>query len=201
MLDHKVWIPIDNNSTGYVGARRNEEWAKRDKLYGKGNWKIGWFVGSKILDYEEACKMYEDAYFEYFKKRPELLEHLIEVAADVYDDNPGNVKAGFHYTPLKNRGQVRTHIQDTAIRNSVKRFGRKFQGKKLIQIRDRVGSHPLSLALSPGQVQFHQPELLSNPDNLAKLNPGWWLPGSVEDWYQRAKRLCVKKNISTKPKT
>ncbi len=191
MLNKTIWKPINNNSTGYVGRRRNEEWARRDNKYGKGNWQMGWRVRDKLLDYNEVCRFYEDAYFEYFKKRPELLAHLIDSAKDVYDDSPGNVNSGINYSK---RGKIRTHIQDIAIRRCLKRFGKKFKGKKLIQIRDRAGKHPLSLALSPGQVPFHKPQLLSYPDNLKKITKNaWWLPGSVEDFYQRAKRLCIKR--------
>ena len=38
-----------------------------------------------------------DAYFEYFRKRPELLEYLLEVASNVYDDDPSNVESGLNY--------------------------------------------------------------------------------------------------------
>ena len=191
MLDEKIWRPIGNNSTGYVGKYRNCEWKKRDKKYGAGNWRMGWLVGNSLLEYAEICLLYEDAYYMYFKQRPELLDHLLETASDVYDDSPDNVESGLDYSK---RGAVRTHIQDISIRRCVLRLGRKFKGNKLLQIRDRLGDHPLSLALSPGQVPFHMPELLSSPDNLAAITKNaWWLPGSVEDFYQRAKRLCVKK--------
>jgi hypothetical protein len=190
MLSPHEWTLADNTSPGYVGARRNQLWAERDAKYGKGNWRSIWLVQGDYLEYEEACRLYEDAYFEYFKKRPELLEFLLEVASDVYDDDPSNVESGLDYSK---RGDVRTHIQDIVIRNCIKRFGRKFSGSKLVQIRDRIGEHPLSLALSPGQVPFHKPELLSHPDNLAAIRANaWWLPSSVEDFYQRAKRLVVK---------
>jgi hypothetical protein len=57
-----------------------------------------------------------------------------------------------------------------------------------------MGDHPLSLALSPGQVPFHKPELMSHPDNLTEIRgKAWWLPSSVEDFYQRGKRLVVRK--------
>jgi hypothetical protein len=192
MLDKKIWQQVDSNSTGYVGKRRNEEWLKRDRKYGKGRWRMAWLVGGRLLEYREACRLYEDAYLAYFIKRPELLECLIINASDVYDDHPRNINSGFDY--LK-RGRVRTHIQDIAIRKCVMRSGRRFKGNKLIQVRDRIGKHPLSLALSPGQVPFHRPELLSDPDNLETIvRNAWWLPGSVEDFYQRAKRLCVLKD-------
>ena len=196
MLSREKWSLIDKTSPGYLGKCRNELWAERDSKYGKGNWQTIWLVAADYLEYTEACRLYEDAYFENFKKRPELLEYLLEVASNVYDDDPSNVESGFDYS---NRGDVRTHIQDIAIRNCVERFGREFRGNKLIQIRDRMGEHPLSLALSPGQVPFHKPELLSNPDNLAEIrSKAWWLPLSVEDFYQRAKRLVVR-NESQEP--
>ena len=196
MLSREEWSLVDNTSPGYVGKRRNELWAERDSKYGKGKWQLIWLVVGDYLEYTEACRLYEDAYFENFKKRPELLEYLLEVASNVYDDNPSNVESGFDYSK---RGDVRTHIQDIAIRNCVKRFGRAFRGNKLVQIRDRMGDHPLSLALSPGQVPFHKPELVSNPDNLAEIrSKAWWMPLSIEDFYQRAKRVVVR-NESQQP--
>jgi hypothetical protein len=193
MLDLKIWQPIDNNSTGYLGKQRNEEWTKRDALYGQGDWEMGWLVEGKYLQYPEVCQLYGDAYYRYFQMRPELLDYLVEIASDVYDYDPIDIGAGLDFSK---RGDVVTHIQDTAIRRCVKRFSRQFKGDKLLQIRDRAGEHPLSIALSPGQVPFHKPELLSRPDNLATITQeAWWLPGSVEDFYQRAKRLCVKKEV------
>jgi hypothetical protein len=193
MLDQEKWKLVDNTSPGYVGQRRNDLWAERDGKYGKGNWQTIWLVRGNYLEYEEACRLYEDAYFEYFKKRPELLEYLLETASDVYDDDPSNVESGLDYSK---RGEVRTHIQDIAIRNCVKRFGRDFKGNQLIQIRDRIGEHSLSLALSPGQVPFHEPGIISDPDNLAEIrSKAWWLPLSVEDFYQRGKRLVVRKQL------
>ena len=174
-----------------MGRHRNELWEERDKKFSKGNWQTCWLVDVDFLEYKEVCLLYEDAYFEYFKQRPELLDYLLEIASDVYDDDPTNIESGLDY--LK-RGDVRTHIQDIAIRRCVKRFGRKFNGKALLQIRDRVGSNPLSLALSPGQAPFHKKELISTPDNFDEIiQKRWWLPYSVEDFYQRAKRLLIRK--------
>ena len=192
MLNKDEWRLVDNRSPGYVGSRRNELWAERDSQYGKGNWRSVWLVAGEYLEYEEVCRLYEEAYFQYFKIRPELLECLLETASDVYDDDPGNVESGLDYSK---QGSTRTHIQDIAIRNCVRRFGRQFTGQTLLQIRDREGKHALSLALSPGQVPFHQPELISEPANLQEIrSKAWWLPSSVEDFYQRAKRLAVRKS-------
>lgn len=194
MLDKDIWKPVDNNSTGYMGKKRNEEWARRDALYGKGNWQMGWLVEGNFLEYFEICEMYGEAYYFYFKQRPELMDHLVKTASDVYNFSPEDVKAGEDFS---HRGALVTHITDTVIRRCVTRFGKKFEGDHLLQIRDRIGPHPLSLALSPGQVPFNDQNLLSFPDNLKELHGEdcWWLPGSVEDFYQRAKRLCLKKEV------
>ena len=190
MLNKDEWILFDNNSPGYAGARRNQLWAERDARFGAGNWRSIWLMRGDYLEYLEVCLLYEEAYFKYFEKRPELLDFLLEIASDVYDDDPSNVKSGLDYS---NRGEIRTHIQDIAIRNCVKRFNREFSGNRLIQIRDRIGTHPLSLALSPGQVPFHEPALISEPDNCKEVRENaWWLPLSVEDFYQLTKRLAVK---------
>lgn len=194
MLNIDEWQTVDNNSTGYLGQKRNEAWRERDQRYGVGEWQMGWLVEGKLLEYPEVCQLYGDAYIKYFEMRPELLEQLCLTASDVYDDDPINVESGTDYNK---RGDVKTHIGDTAIRRAVQNLGREFQGSHLLQIHDRKGEHPLSLALSPGQVPFHRRELLSEPDNLVELHQNcWWLWGSVEDFYQRAKRLCIRKSFA-----
>lgn len=190
MLKKNEWKQINNDSTGYLGSKRNYEYGKRNKKYGKGNWKIGWVCGDLILDYLEVCQMYEDAYFEYLSYRPELIEYLENIASDVYDDDPKNTESELDY--LK-RGKVRTHIQDIAIRRCMMRLGKSFKGKKLIQIRDRDGKDPISKTLSPGQVPFHKIELITIPSNIDWVhNKRWWLINSVEDFYQRNKRVFLK---------
>jgi len=193
MLDTTIWHQLDNKSTGYLGQKRNEEWEKRNMLYGDGDWQMGWLVEGKLLEYPEICQLYGDAYIKYFEIRPELLDQLCEIASNVFDDDPINVESGTDYNK---RGKQKTHIGDTAIRRAVQHYGREFKGSTLLQIHDRKGSHPLSLALSPGQVPFHRPKILSQPDNLEEIHKDiWWVWGSVEDFYQRAKRLCIKKPI------
>ena len=44
------------------------------------------------------------------------------IASNVYDDDPSNVESGLDYSK---RGELRTHIQDIAIGNCVKRFRRE----------------------------------------------------------------------------
>lgn len=190
MLDQKIWKPIDNSSPGYEGQSRNEKIKSRNKLYGKGRWTMGWLYGNLVLEYEEVCWVYEDGYFNYFSSRPELLDHLCKIASEVYDDDVSNVASGQDYSK---KGSVRTHIQDIAIRRCLVRSGRSFDGDSLVQIRDAEGKSAVSKALSPGQVPFHRIEMITVPANIQEIKAKqWWLPGSVEDFYQLNKRIFLK---------
>jgi hypothetical protein len=180
------WTTIDR--PGYFGARRDELASGWDAEYGAGNWRVAWMLDARskspiIIPREGMLMLYEDAYFEHFRAHQQLLEHLISEASDIYDDAPSNVASGFDYNLQETD---RTHVQDIAIRRCLVRFGRKFCGDHLIQIRDSCGEHPLSIALSPGQVSFHQPAWI-----YAIETEGWWCAGSVESYYQSNKVLQV----------
>ena len=153
--------------------------------YGKGNWRLVWDIGGNSVGRDGVVMLYEDAYYEFLRKNPDVLERLLRDASDVYDDAPSNVQSGFDYAKQETD---RTHLQDISIRRCVLRLGRKFAGKSLVQIRDTQGSHPLSVTLSPGQVPFHMPALIKQPEAT-----GWWKPGSTESFYQSNRILQVKK--------
>jgi hypothetical protein len=167
---------------GYFGAKRDKIQQGYDEKYGSGNWALRWQVGDALFTREQMNMLYEDAYYEYLRAHPDILKDLIQTASDVYDDAPSNVECGFSYDQQETD---RTHVQDVAIRRVVSRLGQTFQGDELLQIRDNLGSHPLSMTLSPGQVPFHMPQLL-----LPELE-GWWKPKSVESFYQSNKVLCI----------
>ena len=167
---------------GYFGSRRDEIERGYDEKYGPGCWRLAWQVGVGVFfTREQMTMLYEDAYYTFLHDNVDVLEMLLSEAADVYDDAPSNVESGFDYT-CQETG--RTHVQDIAIRRVVTRLGERFHGSRLIQIRDDLGDHPLSMTLSPGQVPFHFPELIRRPETT-----GWWQSGSVESFYQSNKVL------------
>lgn len=181
------WTTIDR--PGYFGADRDKLATSWDSEYGASNWRIAWILDTRpkkplLIPRAGMLMLYEDAYFEYFRAHPQILEHLISEASDVYDDAPSNIASGLDYTIQETH---RTHVQDIAIRRCLIRFGRRFCGSEPIQIRDAIGEHPLSIALSPGQVPFHQPKWICTPET-----EGWWNPGSVESYYQSNKVLQVR---------
>ncbi len=95
------------------------------------------------------------------------------------------MNSGLDYTKQETK---RTHIQDIAIRRSLIRLGKWFEGSELIRIRQEKGNHPLSMTLSPGRVPFHSPLLIIDPEIK-----GWWDSGTVESFYQSNRYLQVLK--------
>lgn len=178
------WTTIERPSQ--FGKDRDKRYREYDEKYGKGNWRLVWEVGGSAIDRDGIVMLYEDAYYFFFKSHPDALERLLKDASDVYDDAPSNVTSGLDYDKQETD---RTHLQDISIRRVVIRLGRAFTGKQLVQIRDTQGSHPLSVTLSPGQVPFHMPELIKQPEAT-----GWWKPGTVESFYQSNRVLQVKRS-------
>lgn len=179
------WKPTER--PGSFGSKRDDQFKEWDERYGKGNWKIAYKVGDEFLNFENACKMYEDAYYEFLRANSGITKMLIEQAWNVFDDEETNVDSDFDYSQQETK---RTHIQDIAIRNALKRMGIRFKGNELIQIRHEQGDHPLSLLLSPGAVPFHKPDLIEPP--LESVKKPWYKKNSIEDWYQRAKYLMIR---------
>lgn len=166
---------------GYFGASRDRRHADYNEKYGPNGWRLAWDIAGEYHELLAAVALYEDAYYEHLKANPDQLEQLTAEALDVYDDQLSNVYSRYDYSRQETE---RTHLQDIAIRRSVLRLGRRFQGNTLIQIRDSLGEHPLSMSLSPGHVPFHLPDLIVQPEL-----EGWWDPGSVESFYQSNKYL------------
>jgi hypothetical protein len=170
---------------GYLGARRDEKIKEWNEKYGKDNWKLFWKVGGIRYGFLGVCALYEDAYFEFFRNNPDILKTLVSEASEVYDDEISNISSGLNYTRQETK---RTHIQDIAIRRCLVRNAIWFGGEKVIRIRQEKGDHPLSIILSPGRVPFHMPRIIEVPETK-----GWWLPSSVESFYQSNRFLFVKK--------
>lgn len=171
--------------TGYLGAKRDEKRKECDEKYGKENWRVVWKIKNVYVGESGAYALYEDAYFEFFRKHPDILTRLISEASDVYDDSLSNVNCGLDYALQETN---RTHLQDIAIRRSLIRLGVWFKGKIPVQIRDKIGVSQLSMTLSPGQVPFHIPEIIEKPELQ-----GWWGNSSVESFYQSNKLLQKRK--------
>lgn len=177
-----MWKTIER--PGYFGDKRDQILKDYSQKYGAENegWRLAWDVNGEGFSRAQMNMLYEDAYFEFMSNNPDICQQLVGFK-DVYDDAPSNVESGFDYFRQETD---RTHVQDVSIRRVMKRLGLVFQGTELLQIRDHLGTHPLSVTLSPGQIPFHRPDILLVPELV-----GWWLPGSVESFYQSNKVLQI----------
>ena len=167
------WVPRERGR--YAGYQRKK---RHDELHRKyGNYVIGHRWGEEIVQRSEALQFYEDAYFAFLERQPELVEWLVSTAADVYDTSAGNIRSGTDYFA---QGAGPTHLQDVAVRRCLLRLGVWFHGERLVQIR---GLQSEGYVLNPGIVPFHRPERICQPEWRAD----WCLPGSVESFWQSNK--------------
>ena len=161
---------------GYVGARRDEIWSWIYKTYGQ-QATTAYLWESELIPRSSALQLYEDAYFQFLKANPEVLDWLVRTGADVYDNSLTNVESGIDYSVQE---AAATHLQDIAMRRCILRTGRWFEGDCLIQIR---GIESEGYVLMPGLVPFHFPDRIVQPS----LAPAWARCGSIEDFWQSNK--------------
>ena len=173
---------------GYFGKRRDELQSQWNQQFGEGNWRLAYQWGDLVVTREMGMQIYEDGYYEFFRKHPSMLWWLISTASDVYDTAPTNVQAGFNYYQQETPNN---HIHDVAIRRSVARLGKWFNGDHLMHVRwkDSEGFN-----INPCVVLFHRPKLILPGEIKDYGGKGiWWYPNTIEDFYQRNKVLQVKK--------
>ena len=185
-----MWITIER--PGYFGNKRDELATMWNEKYGEDYWRIAWQWGDLVLERREALQIYEDGYYEFFKKDNDTLDWLISTASDVYDTSPSNVQARFSYDIQETPNN---HIHDVAIRRALLRTGSWFKGDSLLEIRS---VNEEGWKLSPCNVPFHLPEMISKEPIKDYRNKGyfWWekrgIPNSVEAFYQRNKLLQIQ---------
>lgn len=166
---------------GQFGKKRDAMFRSWDQRFGKGNWRVRWLWGDRALSLAEALRMYENGYYQWFRRNPERVEWLLARASDVYDNDPSNVKAGFDYFAQETSSN---HYQDVAIRRALRRLKKRFRGDHLVEIR---GQRSEGGFLSPGEIPFHRPEMIHDTWF------DWWKKGSIEDFWQRNKVLVARR--------
>lgn len=171
--------------TEFLGNARLQFQERLDELFGEGKWSFEHLIQGRLLDRNYALGLYEEAYIHYFTEGEgkELLPWL-ETFSDVYDTAPSNIGTyDYEEQECPEKGH---HIHDIAIRRALKAIKFTFKGTEPLHVR---GPNSEGFALSPGKIPFHRPELI--PDSPM---PGraWWEAGSIEDFYQRTRRLVVE---------
>lgn len=143
---------------GYFGRQRNKILASYNAKYGVDGWKLAWIAtGHEPLEFEDACKaFYEHSYSIWFAEHQEELDVVCSYG-ECIDNAPTNVHSGCGYTKQE---AFSTHIQDIAVRNIVRLFGRKFEGDKdnilVIRSADSTG-----YKYGPGNIPFYDRRLIT----------------------------------------
>lgn len=176
--------------TGYWGKRRDSLIASYNREFGKDGWQLLWVVpdgkdrAEATYDFLAACHLlYEESYFRYLKDRPDDVE-LICSYGECYDNAVSNIQSGLDYSVQE---AFSTHIQDIAVRCSLKRLGRWFEGPadRLLQIRSKDSE---GFRFGPGNVPAYDQSMITQPS----LAPRWANEGSVEDLWQSDKWIYVR---------
>lgn len=184
---------------GFLGSKRPFVEERLNNLFGRDGWEVKHIVAGRLAPEGAALRLYEQAYAVFFRANPEKLDWLCQTFSDVYDTDPSNVTSGLDYSiqELPSKGR---HLHDIAIRRAVASLGRTFEGDRLLQVRGRYSKGSVTpdftppvgegFCLSPGEIPFPFPEQIPSSE-VPNLRP-WWKPQSIEDFYQRTRRLVVK---------
>jgi ribonuclease Z len=165
---------------GYAGHRKSKRHQELAAAFG--TYRIAHRWGDEIIPRSRALELYEQAYFEFLERNPELVDWLVHTAADVYDTRPENLRSGTDYFAQEDDGP--THLQDIAVRRCLLRLGTWFRGDHLVEIR---GLRSEGYVLNPGVVPFHQAQMITVPEWEAD----WCTPGSIESFWQSNKVLLT----------
>lgn len=175
---------------GWFGEARKERIAGYDEKYGEGNWRLRHQLGPRLLNFDQAVRLYELSY-ELHMLNPGswyLWRDLMGVARDVWTETEEDVRSGTNYATQLAPAH---HYEDIAVRRILSQHGLRFKGDRLVRIRadadDAVG-----VALSSIHVPFCLPEAIE--DTPPGTGIVWWNRHgpSVELFWHNNKVLQVR---------
>ena len=187
---------------GYLGKARTDKMSEWDGKYGEGNWRLIHWQNAKgqLLTYDEVFQVYVEGYEEYFKKHRNEAEFLIKNYSYGYDYDQITREEAFDSHALYDKPGIRNQFHNVAFNIAlVNVVGRMFEGNRPIQVREgKPGTpdneQPEGFKWSPGKIPCKDPSIIPH---VQLGGEQWWQNGTIEDFYQRAKVLEVKRrNIS-----
>lgn len=210
-LSH-IWIPVD--APGHAGEKKASWRAFLDERFGENCWRISHYVRGQIVSKAEAIREYEHSYRVHLRHHPQLVDFLINLAGNVYDDNVTNVYDDAYEQPHTRLN----HYQDISVRRVIAELvddptwpnvtdtptetvdltdlndgqihriprARGFRGNYLLQIRE---PDTPGFCLNPAVVPIYDPSLIiSHP----QIDDDWYFQQgcqhlSVEAFWQMSK--------------
>jgi len=193
------WVTIFN-FLSYSGNKKNTIYQRFNEKFGEEHWLPAHFFDEKVVSRYDAYLIYEEGYYQFLKKNPDIRKWIVQTASEVFDIATSNVASGLDYCVQECDA---THLQDITVRRALTRLQLEdegisydpenlpvipiFEGDHLVQIR---GHETEGYVLTPGQVPFHRPEL-----GVDEPKRSCWKKDSVEDIYQRNKVLIVNPEV------
>lgn len=143
-----------------------------NKKAGPGNW--WWIFKSKYLySFNWGMNHYEDAYYSFLKKRPDLLSPIIE-SKEIIFDHEKDLISETNYSIQKS---YKEHYADIALRRIMIRLGVQLPGKGYYSIKNEE--------LDPSNVPFHLPHLVNNRRITAS------------DWISQYRKVVIADSIDS----
>lgn len=181
---------------GYQGKAKDEQVATWNERYGKENWRMAWELRSGVLfSYDEMFySIYVPGYVKYFLDHPDEAAELTDHFAYAIDKDMISRYEAFDHRALYDKPGRPNQFHNVALNIALEYYlGLPFQGSQPIQVREgKPGSDPSTWPKgwywSPGRIDAVRQDLIPQTDIK-----GWWQPGTIEDVYQTAKVLQVRK--------
>jgi len=211
-----VWVAI--GSPGFAGAAKAARAELLNRRFGADGWRYGHFVRGAIVPPSVAILEYEEAYRQYLRSSPALVEFLVGECGNVYDWSPANVYDDSYDQPHTEMN----HYQDISVRRVIAELvddpawasvtdtpseladlcdfttgavhslprARGFRGNGLLEIR---GATSPGFVLNPAVVPVHDPALIVQSGDTT----GWFLQEgcghlSIEAFWQMSKVVEVR---------
>ncbi len=180
---------------GYQGKGKDEQIASWNHIYGEGNWRLAWqLADGQVLNFDQVFQHYVEGYILYFENHQEEAIFLTDNFSYGYDKDQVSREEAFNPLALVNQPGRPNQFHHVALNLALELFlGLKFRGTEPIQIREGKphtdpATWPAGWAWGPGHIPAVNPELIPNSDVSS-----WWQKGSIEDLYQSAKILQIKR--------
>lgn len=187
------WVTISHLS--YLGKSKDEQYAIWDKEYGKDNWQIAWQLATgEVLGFDQIFQHYVDGYILYFNNHLSEAQFLTDNYSYGYDKDPITKEEAFNPYALVNVLGRPNQFHHAALNIALEFYlNLEFKGQEPIQVREGKpntdpATWPVGWRWSPSRIPATHPELIP----LTNIS-SWWQKGSIEDLYQSAKILQIRK--------
>jgi hypothetical protein len=149
-------------SAGDLGKNRYKFLKLLNTKVGKGNWWWGFRTDKNLYSWQLGMQFYEDAYWSFFRKNISALKETVSYD-NVFVLTGNDIEAGLDYNKQVDRTE---HLEDIAVRRSLRRLGVWFKGENLYKIERNS-------FLCSKNIDFHLPHLLKTGEKTI-----WhWLAG------------------------